>query len=277
MPEPYSCRAKGGVVGSPPNRGAGCYMLTYPIETLDALRSAEMDLLLQKHGQFFSGADVLEIGSGTGAQLRELSSVAKSAVGVDLHSSYLKAPENNVTYYDGVNLPFADNSFDVIYSSNTMEHVTDQPGLHLEMKRVLRPGGVAIHVVPSCAWRLWTTAIYYPMLPKLIFSVLSRTKDQQAAPTEAAPVKGIKSRMLDLICPSRHGETGNRFTEWWHFRAASWSKRFESLGWKIEKVEPLGLFYTGFLVAFFSISMKTREQLARVLGSACIIVILRDS
>jgi SAM-dependent methyltransferase len=197
---------------------------------------------------------------------------------VDLHSSYLKPPQDNFTYYDGVNLPFADKSFDVIYSSNTMEHVTDELGLHLEMKRVLRPGGVAIHVVPSTAWRLWTTAIYYPLLPKLIFSFLRRTKDQHSTTAEGAlatPARGIKSRMLDLICPSRHGETGNRFTEWWHFRGTSWSKRFRGFGWKVEKVEPLGLFYTGYLVGSSAISMKMREQLARVFGSACIIIILK--
>lgn len=253
-------------------------MLTYSIEYLDALRSAEMNLLVRKHGQLFSESDVLEVGTGTGAQLRELSEIAKSAIGVDLHSSYLKPPQSNFTYYDGVNLPFADKSFDVIYSSNTMEHVMDEPGLHCEMKRVLRPGGVAIHVVPSSAWRLWTTAIYYPLLPKLIFSVLLRTKDQHPTTAEGGatiPARGIKSRMLDLICPVRHGEKGNRFTEWWHFRGASWSKRFRSLGWKVERVEPLGLFYTGYLVGSSSISMKMREQLARVFGSACVIVILR--
>lgn len=259
-------------------RGAVRYMLTYSIEYLDALRSAEMNLLMRRHGQLFAGADVLEVGSGTGAQLRELSFIAKSVVGVDLSSSYLEPPQDNFISYDGVNLPFADNSFDLIYSSNTMEHVTDEPGLHLEMKRVLRPDGVAIHVVPSSAWRLWSTAIYYPLLPKLIFSFLSRGKDQPPPTTKREPVlvgRGVQSRLLDLICPSRHGETGNRFTEWWHFRAASWSRRFRGLGWKVENVEPLGLFYTGYLVGSSAISMKMREQLAHVLGSACIVVILR--
>lgn len=253
-------------------------MLTYSIEYLNALRSAEMNLLLQKHGQLFFGSDVLEVGSGTGAQLRELGSIAKSAIGVDLQSSYLKPPQDDFIYYDGVHLPFADNSFDVIYSSNTMEHVTDEPRLHLEMKRVLRPGGVAIHVVPSSAWRLWSTAIYYALLPKLIFSFLSRTNDQRLLIAEegfASSRRGIRSCMLDLICPARHGERGNRFTEWWHFRAASWSSRFRNLGWMVEKVEPLGLFYTGYLVGSSAISMKMREQLALALGSACIVVVVR--
>ena len=251
-------------------------MLNYSIDSLDALRSAEMRLLFQKYGQLFSGADVLEIGTGTGAQLRELSAVANSAIGVDLHSSYLQAPSYNFTYYDGVNLPFADNSFDVIYSSNTMEHVMDEPGLHLQMKRVLRPGGIAVHVVPSCAWRMWTTAVYYPMLPKLIFSFLLQPKDQSTAEgSPAAHTKSAKDRILDLICPSRHGEKGNRFTEWWHFRSSSWRTRFESLGWKVESIEPLGLFYTGYLIGSPAISMQMREQLARVFGSACVIAILR--
>lgn len=253
-------------------------MVTYLLERLDALRSAELNLLLQKHGRLFSGANVLEVGTGTGVQLRELSATAKSAIGVDLHTSYLKPPQSNFTYYDGVNLPFADKSFDVIYSSNTMEHVMDEPGLHREMKRVLRPNGVAIHVVPSSAWRLWTTAIYYLVLPKLIFSFLRRAKDHHATTADGGstiPARGITSRMLDLIYPVRHGEKGNRFTEWWHFRGTSWSQRFRNLGWTVERVEPLGLFYTGYLVGSSSISMKMREYLAHIFGSACFIVILR--
>ena len=180
-------------------------MLNYSIDSLDALRSAEMRLLFQKYGQLFSGADVLEIGTGTGAQLRELSAVANSAIGVDLHSSYLQAPSYNFTYYDGVNLPFADNSFDVIYSSNTMEHVMDEPGIAPPNEKGLAAGR---HRGPrrtrSCAWRMWTTAVYYPMLPKLIFSFLLQPKDQSTAEgSPAAHTKSAKDRILDLICPKQ--------------------------------------------------------------------------
>jgi SAM-dependent methyltransferase len=44
---------------------------------------------------------------------------------------------------DGMNLPFADGSVDLCYSSNVLEHVSDPWRMADEMLRVTRPGGVA--------------------------------------------------------------------------------------------------------------------------------------
>jgi SAM-dependent methyltransferase len=251
-------------------------MLSYTLAYLEEIRAAELRLLLQKHGALFSGADILEIGTGTGAQLLELSRIGKSATGVDVKASdYTPRHSGNFTYYDGSHLPFEDRSFDVIYSSNTMEHVLDEPTLHAEMRRVLRPGGVAVHVVPSSAWRLWTMAAYYIKLPGIALSYLRRRGDQTAGAGASPPprVRTTGERALDLICPMRHGERGNRFTEWWHFRGASWQQRFEQLGWKVESAEGIGLFYSGFGLS--GMSMTQRERLANSLGSACLVLILK--
>ena len=43
----------------------------------------------------------------------------------------------------GMQLPFADDSLDVTYSSNVLEHVTDPWRMAEDMLRVTRPGGVA--------------------------------------------------------------------------------------------------------------------------------------
>ena len=43
----------------------------------------------------------------------------------------------------GLQLPFADDSVDVVYSSNVLEHVSDPWRMADEMLRVTRPGGVA--------------------------------------------------------------------------------------------------------------------------------------
>jgi SAM-dependent methyltransferase len=252
----------------------------YTIDQLDEIRETELNLLLQKYGAIFSGAAVLEVGAGTGHQLAALSRIADLAVGVDVpDSTYQPKQAGNLTYYDGVNLPFADNSFDVIYSSNTMEHVLNEPALHSEFKRILRPTGVAVHIVPSSTWRLWTMVTYYLALPHLVVARIRRRTEQRdrTDDTPAVPQnsKGATQLMLDLICPMRHGERGNRFTEWWHFRGASWKRRFEELGWKVESVEGLGLFYTGYLVASRWLSIGNRQRLVHLLGSSCLVFILR--
>lgn len=56
------------------------------------------------------------------------------------------------------NAKFEDNIFDVIFSSHVLEHISDPFTLIQEMKRVLRPGGLHVSVLPSQfaspSWRI---------------------------------------------------------------------------------------------------------------------------
>ena len=70
--------------------------------------------------------------------------------------------------YDGEQLPFSENSFDVVYSSNVLEHVERLEVTLAEIQRVLRKHGIAIHVLPTPTWRIWTSLTHYPFLCKLI-------------------------------------------------------------------------------------------------------------
>lgn len=49
---------------------------------------------------------------------------------------------------DLTRLPFADASWDCIYASHVLEHIADDEGALREIRRVLRPGGLAILPVP---------------------------------------------------------------------------------------------------------------------------------
>lgn len=50
--------------------------------------------------------------------------------------------------YDGITLPFADNSQDFVYSSHVLEHIEHVPETIREWFRVLKPGGYMFIVVP---------------------------------------------------------------------------------------------------------------------------------
>jgi len=59
---------------------------------------------------------------------------------------------------DSCNLPFDDNSFDVVVSLETLEHVSDLDNTLDEIKRVLKPGGFLILSTPNnyLLWRsIW--------------------------------------------------------------------------------------------------------------------------
>lgn len=62
---------------------------------------------------------------------------------------------------DGI-IPFPENTFDLIISDQVFEHVIEQEQAFREIHRVLKPGGVSIHVIPA-KWQLIEPHIYVPL------------------------------------------------------------------------------------------------------------------
>jgi SAM-dependent methyltransferase len=230
---------------------------------LNELRSTELRLVADQLSS--RGVRLLEIGAGAGQQAKLLSELGYEVTAVDVgSSSYRNAQVFLVQEYDGRTLPFPTESFDLVFSSNLLEHVKDQPQIFAEIRRVLGPDGYAVHIVPTHSWRFWTTISAFPAGPQMSLAIL---KDR----THTVP-KRIALAVLYLGSPfgqRRHGERGNLLTETWHFRPSRWSSLFERNGFTVESDTPVGLFYTGNLVFGNRWSMQRRQHLARVLGSAC--------
>lgn len=87
-------------------------------------------------------------------------------VGVDIFQSELArgVAGEQVLLYDGVHLPFADDSLPLVYSNQVLEHVRHPEPLLREVQRVLRPGGVFIgstsQLEPYHAFSLWNYTVY---------------------------------------------------------------------------------------------------------------------
>src|SRR4051812_5417066 len=132
-------------------------------DTLDPRKPLEMAAVLEEYVTL-SGKRVLEIGAGCGVT----HIVWRRKFGVDgwgvepegegFESSFGIArallaangldPERIVDA-TGEALPFADNSFDIVYSSNVLEHVGDPARVLREAVRVLKPGGTLQIVCPN--------------------------------------------------------------------------------------------------------------------------------
>jgi SAM-dependent methyltransferase len=99
------------------------------------------------------GKDVLEVGVGLGADHgRWAQSEPRSLSGVDLTPRAIAftgerlraaAKQSDLRVADAENLPFADASFDIVYSWGVLHHSPDTRRCFAEVARVLRPGGVA--------------------------------------------------------------------------------------------------------------------------------------
>ncbi len=102
------------------------------------------DFLLQhvpSHGK------VLDLGCGTGRNMQWLKTSACSVVGMDLsHAmlSYAASKGNQVIMGNAINLPFKDQTFDLVYSFKVLPHVVEIGRAIAEITRVLKPKGIAL-------------------------------------------------------------------------------------------------------------------------------------
>ena len=90
------------------------------------------------------GRTMLDVGGGPGYFRRAFEGAGATYVALDADAGELSglgdiSPRTVVG--SGMQLPFADETFDVTYSSNVLEHVSDPWRMADEMVRVTRPGG----------------------------------------------------------------------------------------------------------------------------------------
>ena len=95
---------------------------------------------------------LLDVGAGE-APWRDLMSSAVEYIAVDIDSSveFGMRHQQEMHYYDGSRLPFADNSFDVILCTEVMEHVRNPALFLVDLNRVLRQDGTLILTMPWSA------------------------------------------------------------------------------------------------------------------------------
>lgn len=112
------------------------------------------------------GDRVLDVGAGFGRHVFEIARQGAEVVALDYAADEVIGTRNTLAAMvtegeipaqrlvgvlrgDGTTLPFADNSFDVVITSEVLEHIQDDVTAIAEMFRVLKPGGRFAATVPS--------------------------------------------------------------------------------------------------------------------------------
>lgn len=105
--------------------------------------------LFQELLKLSKGANILDVGCGTGDHMKQLIGRGFDVVGIDPSGKMRNYAESELpkgTIINGsvLELPFTDNSFDFVYSVEVFRYLNGEDNFRgfAEIKRVLRPGGV---------------------------------------------------------------------------------------------------------------------------------------
>jgi len=101
---------------------------------------------------------ILDVACATGMSFRFLSDLGDIR-GIDISTETIdycsRRGINEIVQCDAMDLPFKDNSFDLILALDACEHFEDDQKSLNEMNRVLKPGGASIVTVPAFMF-LWS-------------------------------------------------------------------------------------------------------------------------
>ena len=239
-------------------------------------RKREVEISLVR-SYFSPGMRVLEFGAGSGWQAKLLGQFGCRVEAIDVTGTAERyAP---VLIYDGRTIPYPDGSFDAVFSSNTLEHVTDLDKSLGEIRRVLRPSGLAVFILPSAAWRFWTSITAYPYLLKRLMRILHVLQDEGGLQARESSVEqprySTTTRLLRAIASPflPHGEQMSAFHELYYYRRGPWIREFRRNGFEVTRVFASHLFYTG-AELLPGLTYRFRRMLALFLGSATNVYIL---
>jgi 2-polyprenyl-6-hydroxyphenyl methylase/3-demethylubiquinone-9 3-methyltransferase len=179
------------------------------------------------------GIAVLDVGCGGGLLAEEFAELGCRVTGIDPSSGSLEAARTHaaqsglaIEYIEGSGeaLPFEDESFDVVYCCDVLEHVEDVGKTIAEIARVLTPGGAFLYdtinrtlrsnLVMIKLMQEWeSTRCMEPDLHdwKMFIRPRELRRHMDAAGLQAGPITGIAPkpsppRLVALLRARRRGE-----------------------------------------------------------------------
>ena len=103
--------------------------------------------------------DVLEIGCGSGGNIKHLSKYFNTMDGIEYDKEMVDycnstLPNDIKNGYLPYNMPVVDKKYDVILLLDVLEHIQDDENSLIEIKKLLKDDGIVIINVPAFKW-LW--------------------------------------------------------------------------------------------------------------------------
>ena len=197
----------------------------------------------------------LELGAGDGFQSGMLVRYVASLVVTDVYPEILQranteAITHRVCDAEQVGDIFAAGEFDLVFSSNMLEHLPHPMRALLGMYRILHDDGLAVHVIPSPFWKLCQLIGFYP---NAVVSRLERytarwARAEGTIQPEQRNTNGITASEWDrnpksegrryrylrrLLWATPHGAASSNLEELRAFSPALWRRQFVEAGFTV--------------------------------------------
>jgi SAM-dependent methyltransferase len=187
----------------------------------------------------------LELGAGDGFQSKLLKTLSDELIATDFNKDRL--PDNSdqkgikfiLLDAELVAKHFHPRTFDLVYSSNLMEHLPNVESAFLGIRQVLKDDGLVIHIMPTPWWRFFATLLHFP---NKFFNILNRIFSKEFNKKKIRKGNNLKSqekrnKYIDFLIPKPHGVSSNSFSEFFAFRKSKWENLFIKTGYDIIKIK----------------------------------------
>ena len=223
---------------------------------------------------------ILEIGGGDGYIASIFSKEGYDITTIDLDPRFPSVFP--VEKMSADHLIYPDHTFDVIFSSNVLEHINELSPVFKEMRRVAKKNAQFIFILPTPAWRLISSFWYFFKILKIISLKIFLFKEPKTITTDNAvhenQVALEKVSLFDKIkriILHPHGEYPSFIHEIYYFSPYRWRRLFINNGFKIISHKRGPLFYSGESIFKFKF-IKIRKFLAQYCFSSGHVYILRS-
>ncbi len=207
---------------------------------LHGIRRREIEIAFGRCPEKVFGTG-LELGAGDGFQSGLLARYAVRLTCTDyVLDSMAPRDTDAITYRacdaEEIDSVFGRGRFDLVFSSNLMEHLPD-PGRALRaIREVLAEDGIAIHVIPGPFWKLAHVSLH---LPNLVVARIESLAARGAPPVVPEgqrhpnnPKTGRRPRpfLARLLIPDPHGVSATNLEELLAFRRSRWEGELRRAG-----------------------------------------------
>jgi SAM-dependent methyltransferase len=247
---------------------------------LHFLRQRDLEQVIAATPERLAGP-VLEIGCGDGFVTTLLRQRFGQVVPIDIEP---RARVDGLSVASADLLPFPDDHFGLVFSSNVLEHIENLTGCFAELERVLRDDGMMIHTMPTPTWKTLQIAfrplylLSYKLLPRLtgapkravrakseadFASTFLSAGRKQSASYDSDPWQDLPAwkRALVILPPTIHGVAPSHREEMKRFRVQWWLSRFHENGFEVYRTAPLYLHTAYRLLPYRALAL--RETVSR--------------